>query len=181
MLEKSRHAVFFEWVVCRVSRKVGLLKRRVWSHHVARGDKNCTRCARSTFAWSVFWSSDVEKLRAAVARRLKNRDGVGALWSYDVEKFCAAVARSTFATDNVKSWRCWSAFWGSDVEKLRAAVARSAVWSEHAKKLAVSEHFLKFRCRQNARGCGEKHMCFGALILKVTCRKISQLARLSVS
>ena len=29
MLEKSRNAVCFQWFVCRVSRKVGLLKRRV--------------------------------------------------------------------------------------------------------------------------------------------------------
>ena len=29
MLEKSRNAVFFQWFVCRVSRKVGLLKWRV--------------------------------------------------------------------------------------------------------------------------------------------------------
>ena len=29
MLETSRNAVFFQWFVCRVSRKVGLLKRRV--------------------------------------------------------------------------------------------------------------------------------------------------------
>ena len=29
MLEKSRNAVFFQWFVCRVSPKVGLLKRRV--------------------------------------------------------------------------------------------------------------------------------------------------------
>ena len=29
MLEKSPNAVFFQWFVCRVSRKVGLLKRRV--------------------------------------------------------------------------------------------------------------------------------------------------------
>ena len=42
MLEKSRNAVFFQWFVCRVSRKVGSLKRRVRSH-VVRGEiKNCT-------------------------------------------------------------------------------------------------------------------------------------------
>ena len=42
MLEKSRNAVFFQWFVCRVSRKVGSLKRRVRSH-VVRGEiKHCT-------------------------------------------------------------------------------------------------------------------------------------------
>ena len=48
MLEKSRNAVFFQWFVCRVSRKVGSLKRRVRSH-VVRGERN-------------------QKLHAAVAR-----------------------------------------------------------------------------------------------------------------
>ena len=42
-------------------------------------------------------------------------------------------------------------------EKLHAAVAKSTFRSENAKKLTVSEHFLKFRCRKNARRCGEKH------------------------
>ena len=43
-------------------------------------------------------------------------------------------------------------------QKLHAAVARSTFGSENAKKLRVSDHFLKFRCRKMARRCGEKHM-----------------------
>ena len=43
-------------------------------------------------------------------------------------------------------------------QKLHAAVAKSTFWSQNAKKLTVSEHFLKFRCRKNARCCGEKHI-----------------------
>ena len=72
MLEKSRNAVFFQWFVCRVSRKVGSLKRRVRSH-VVRGEiKNCTPLWREAHFqvkmlknWrsrSIFWSSDVEKI-----------------------------------------------------------------------------------------------------------------------
>ena len=41
-------------------------------------------------------------------------------------------------------------------QKLHAAVARSTFWSQNAKKLRVSDHFLKFRCRKIARRCGEK-------------------------
>ena len=43
-------------------------------------------------------------------------------------------------------------------QKLHAAVAKSAFSSQNAKKLTVSEHFLKFRCRKNARRCGETHI-----------------------
>ena len=50
-------------------------------------------------------------------------------------------------------------------QKLHAAVARSTFWSEHAKKLRGSEHFLTLRCWKMARRCGEKH------ILKSKCTK----------
>ena len=53
-------------------------------------------------------------------------------------------------------------------QKLHAAVAKSTFGSENAQKQTVSEHFLKFRCRKNARGCGEKH------ILKRKCTKSCQ-------
>ena len=57
-------------------------------------------------------------------------------------------------------------------QKLHAAVAKNTFGSENAKKLTVSEHFLKFRCQKIARRCGEthiwkwkctKHVSFGAL------------------
>ena len=38
-------------------------------------------------------------------------------------------------------------------------MAKSTFGSENAKKLTVSEHFLKFRCRKMARRCGEKRIC----------------------
>ena len=43
-------------------------------------------------------------------------------------------------------------------QKLHAAVARSTFWSQNAKKLTVSDHFLKLRCWKIARRCGEKHI-----------------------
>ena len=57
-------------------------------------------------------------------------------------------------------------------QKLHAVVARSTFSSQNAKKLTVSDHFLKFRCRKIARRCGEKralkskctkHVRFGPL------------------
>ena len=40
-------------------------------------------------------------------------------------------------------------------QKLHGAVAKRKFRSENAKKLTASEHFLKFRCRKNARRCEE--------------------------
>ena len=43
-------------------------------------------------------------------------------------------------------------------EKLHAAVARSTFWSQNAKKLTVSDHFLKLRCGKIARRCSERYI-----------------------
>ena len=81
MLEKSRNAVFFQCFVCRVSRKVGSLKRRVRSH-VVRGEiKNCT----------PLWREAHFEVKMYKTRQLRST-----FRSYDVEKLHAAVARSTF-------------------------------------------------------------------------------------
>ena len=227
MLEKSRHAAFFQWFACRVSRKVGLLKRRV-RRSVLRGEiKNCTPLWQKTHFevkmlknWrcrSTFWSSDVAKLHGAVAkstlwsqnvqnmrcsehflkfrcRKIARRCGekhigkwkctkhvsFGALfevqmskngtplwrkahwevkmyktrqfrstfWSSDVEKLYAALAKSTFGSQNVKNCSPRGTFWSSDVEKLHAAVARSTFRSQNVKRRRFSEHFLRFWCRK---------------------------------
>ena len=101
MLEKSRNAVFFQWFVCRVSRKVGSLKRRVRSH-VVRGEiKNRTPLWREAHF---------------EVKMLKNWHSQTAFWSWDVEKWHAAVARSAFSSENVQNTsasdhflklRCW--------------------------------------------------------------------------
>ena len=90
MLEKSRNAVFFQWFVCRVSRKVGSLKRRVRSH-VVRGEiKNCTPLWRE----------------AHFEVKMQKKSGVrSTFWSWDVEKLHAAVARSAFSSEHAKKLR----------------------------------------------------------------------------
>ena len=88
MLEKSRNAVFFQWFVCRVSRKVGSLKRRVRSH-VVRGEiKNCT----------PLWREAHFQVKMYKTRQLR-----ATFWSSDVQKLHAAVARSTFSSENVQN------------------------------------------------------------------------------
>ena len=90
MLEKSRNAVFFQWFVCRVSRKVGSVKRRVRSH-VVRGEiKNCT----------PLWREAHFEVKMYKTRQLRTT-----FWSWDVEKLHAAVARSTFWSENAKKLR----------------------------------------------------------------------------
>ena len=41
-------------------------------------------------------------------------------------------------------------------KQLHAVVARSTFRSQKCKKLTVSDHFWKLRCRKSARGCGAK-------------------------
>ena len=88
MLEKSWNAVLFQWFVCRVSWKVGSLKRRVRSH-VVRGEmKNCT----------PLWRKAHFEVKMYKTRQLRTT-----FWSSDVEKLHAAVARSTFWSENVQN------------------------------------------------------------------------------
>ena len=62
-----------------------------------------------------------------------------------------------FLNDSCVGWVQEQARWSGGCGVI-AAVARSTFWSQNAKKLGVSGHFLKFRCRKIARRCGEKHI-----------------------
>ena len=143
MLEKSRNAAFFQWFVCRVSRKVGSLKRRVRSH-VVRGEiKNCTCCGEK----HIFKSKCTKHVR------------FGALFEVEMLKNCTPLWREAhFQVKMYKTRQVRSTFWSWDVEKLHAVVARSTFPSQNVKKLRVPDHFLKLRCWKIARRCGEKHI-----------------------
>ena len=145
--------------------------------------KNCTPLWRNAhfasqnvtkhlMSRSTFWSSDVEKLHAAVAKRTfasQNVQNTSCLEHF-LKFWCRKIARRCGETHICKS-KCTkhlmsrSTFWSSDVEKLHAAVAKRTFTSQNVKKLTVSEHFLKFWCRKIARRCGAKH------ILKWKCTK----------
>ena len=79
---------------------------------------------------------------------VKNWRSRTTFWSCDVEKLHAAVARSAFSIKMRLSLHVRTSFWSWDVEKLHAAVARSTFASQNAKKLTVSGDFLKCRCRK---------------------------------
>ena len=95
MLEKSRNAMFFQWFVCQVSRKVGLLKRRVRSHVVSGEIKNCTPLWRKAHF---------------EAKMYKTRQSRNTFWRADAEKLYAAVAKSTFGSENAQNMTCLDHF-----------------------------------------------------------------------
>ena len=140
---KSWNAVFFQWFVCRVSRKVGLLKRRVRSHVVKGEIKNCTplwREARLEVKMHKNTSGSKHFLCLRY-RKIARRCGEKRIWQSKCTKHLMVGAL----------------FEGLMPQKLHAAVARSAFPSQNVNKLTVSEHFLKVSCRKIARRCGEKH------------------------
>ena len=164
---------------CRVSRKVGLLKRRVRSH-VVRGEiKICTPLWQNTSVserFLMFWCRKLARgcgekhiLKWKCTKHLM----IGALLEVLMSKKCTRLRRKAhFEVKMYKAPHARSTFGNSDVEKLHAAVARSTFTSQNAKKLTVSDHFLKFRCPKIARCCGEKrtcnskctkYLCFGTL------------------
>ena len=200
MLEKSRNAVFFRWFVCRVSRKVGSLKRRVRSH-VVRGEiKNCTPLWREVHF---------------EVKMLKNWGVRSTFWSWDVEKLHAAVARNAFSSQNAKKLtfsdhflklRCWkiacrcgekrvfkskctkhcmlgplfevemckncTPLWREahfQVKMLKNWRSRSTFWSSDVEKLHAAVARSTFGS-QNAQ-----NTCVLAHFLKFRCRKISQV------
>ena len=120
MLEKSRNAVFFQWFVCQVSRKVGLLKRRVRSHVVSGEIKNGTPLWRKArFEW-----------------KCTKHVSLGPLYEVQMRKNCTPLWRKAHSeVKMLKNWRSGTTFGSTDVEKLYAAVAKSTFGSENVKKL----------------------------------------------
>ena len=239
MLEKSRNVVFFQWCVCRVTWKVGLLKRRVRSH-VVRDQK-----LHAVVAKSAFWSENVQNAPGSehflefwcrkIARRcgekrilkwtftkqvrfgallgvlmsknctrlwpeahvqvkiFKNGRSRSTFWSVDVEKLHAAVARSTFPSQNVKkNWRSRSTFW-SLMSKNCTRLWREAHFQvKMFKKTDALGALFEVWCRKIARRCGEKHVCewkctkhvrsgqFFEVLMSKNCMNLWREAHLSV-
>ena len=74
-------------------------------------------------------------------------------------KKCTPLWREAhFEVKMYKTHQLRTTFGSCDVEKVHAVVARSTFRSQKCKKLTVSDHFWKLRCRKSARRCGAKHM-----------------------
>ena len=208
MLEKSRNAVFFQWFVCQVSRKVGLLKRRVRSHVVSGEIKNCTPLWRKAHFEakmyktrqfrSTFWSSDVENMYAAVAKTTLGSENVKKLTIRDhfevqMSKNCMPLWRKAHLEVKMhKTWCVWTTFVRADVEKMHAAVAKGTFGSQNLQNMTCLDHFWTCWCWKNARGCGERHIwkwkcwktvVFGALLdvlMSNNCTPLWRKAHLAV-
>ena len=119
MLEKSRNAVFFQWFVCWVSRKVGLLKRRV-RRSVLRGEiKNCT----------PLWRKAHLKVKMYKTWRLRST-----FVCSDVEKLHAAVAKSTFESQNVQNTACLDHFCLFRCRKIACRCGEKRIWKSKCTK-----------------------------------------------
>ena len=112
---------------------------------------------------------------------------VGRLLEVAMSKKCTPLWREAhFQVKSVKNWRSRTTFGSWDVEKVHAVVARSTFRSQKCKKLAVSDHFWKLRCRKSARRCGAKHiskskctkhLSFGPLLEVAMSKKCTPLWR----
>ena len=83
----------------------------------------------------------------------------GPLLEVEMSKKCTPLWREAhFQVKMYKTPQLRTTFGSWDVEKVHAVVARSTFRSQKCKKLTVSDHFWKLRCRKSARRCGAKHM-----------------------
>ena len=150
---------FFNDLCVGVSRKVGLLKRRVRSH-VVRGEiKNCTPLWRNTF-----WSENVQCTKHHMLG--------GTFGSSDVEKLHAAVGEK-----HILKWKCTKHHMLGALFEVLMSKNCTPLWREaHLEvkmyKTRQLRSTLKFWCWKIAWTCGEKricqsrcakYLCFGAL------------------
>ena len=117
---KSRFTVFFQWFVAPEGRKVGSLKRRVWSHLARWEMKNCTPLSREAH------------FQVKMYKTLGVRTTFG---SWDVEKVHAVVARSTFPSQNVQNTRGADHFW-----KLRCRKSARRCGAKQISKSKCTKH-----------------------------------------
>ena len=114
---KSRNTVFFQWFVAPEGRKVGSLKRRVWTQLATGTMKNCT-------ARSKFWSQNVH-----------NTPVSDHFWQLRCRKMHAVVARSTFGSQNVQNTPASDHFW-----KLRCRKSAPRCGAKHISKSKCTKH-----------------------------------------
>ena len=163
---KSRFTVFFQWFVAPEGRKVGSLKRRVRTQLARWEMKKCTplwreahfqvKSYRTPHGRTTFWSWDVEKVHAVVARstfpseNAQNTPAPDHFWKLR----CRKSARRCGAK-HISKWKCTKhTMFGplleaqmSTFEKVHAVVARSTFPSKNVQNTPCSVHFWRFRCR----------------------------------
>ena len=164
---KLRNSAFFQWFVAPGGRKVGSLKRRVWSHVVRWEMKSCTPLwredARSTFPsqnaqntptsdhfWKLWCRKSVRRCGAKHIWKSKvwKTDGFRALLEVEMSKKCTPLWREAhFKVKMYKTRQHRNTFGSWDVQKMYAVVARSTFPSQNVKNTTCSDHFWRLRCR----------------------------------
>ena len=102
---------------------------------------------------TTFWSCDVEKVHAVVARstlrsqNVQNTPCSDHFWKLTLEKCTPLWREAHYEVKMYKTHHARTTFWSCDVEKVHAVVARSTFRSQHVKNTRGSDHFLRFRCR----------------------------------
>ena len=128
--------------------RCGKIARRCSEKHIFKS--KCTKHVMGGPLFEVaMWKNCTPLWREAhfKVKMLKNWRAQATFWSCDVEKLHAAVARSTFQSQNVKKLRGTDHFWtfrGREmVEKWHAAVAPSTFTSQNVKNTCVLHHFWR--------------------------------------
>ena len=178
MLEKSRNAVFFQWFVCQVSRKVGLLKRRVRSHVLREESKNCT----------PLWRKAHSEVKMYKTWRVRST-----FVSSDVKKMHATVVKSTFGSENAQNMTCldhFGTFWCWKIA--RGCGEKHICKSKCTKHEVFGPLWYVLMLKNCTGGCGETHICkskcakhdgFGALLsvqMSKNCTPLWRKAHLEV-
>ena len=118
----SRFTVFFQWFVAPQGRKVGSLKRRV-RRHLARWEmKKCT----------PLWREAHFQVKMYKTHQVRTT-----FWSCDVEKVHAVVARSTFPSQNVQNTPGSDHFL-----KLRCRKSARGCGAKHISKSKCTKHTM---------------------------------------
>ena len=121
--------------------------RRGGAKHMSKSNAQTHQCR------STFWSSDVGKVHAILARGTCLSQNVQSTPFPDhfLKLRCRKSARHCGAKHISKSKLTGSDnFWRSEVEKVSAVVARSRFGRQKCQKLGVLKPFLTFRCRKSA-------------------------------
>ena len=80
-------------------------------------------------------------------------------WSCDVEKLHAAVARSTFSSQNRKKLMVSDHFLKLRCGKIARRCGEKHIFNQNAPLATGSDQFLKLGCGKSARRCSETHIC----------------------
>ena len=119
---KSRITVFFQWFVAQEGWKVGSLKRRVRTQLARWEMKNCT----------PLWREAHFQVKMYKTPQLRTT-----FWSCDVAKVHAVVARSTFPSENVQNTPMSDHFW-----KLRCRKSARRCGAKHISKSKCTKHTM---------------------------------------